>query len=102
MLHPSFEKYLPQVQQLFQKHKIKNAYAFGSVVTDRFKEDSDVDLLINFMEGLDPLEMGQSIWDLEDELNALLKREVDILTERSLKNRFFIKELNETRVPIYG
>ena len=101
MIHPSFSSYLPQVKELFAKHKIKNAYAFGSVLTDRFNQDSDVDLLINFMDYSNPLEVGQSIWDLEDALELVTARKIDLLTERSLKNHYFIKELNNTKQLIY-
>lgn len=86
MIHPSFSPYLPQVKELFAKHKIKNGYEFGSVLTDRFNQDSDIDLLINFMDYSNPLEVGQSIWDLEDALELVTARKIDLLTERSLKN----------------
>ena len=102
MLHPAFQKELPKVIELFKKHKIKSAYAFGSVVTDRFNPASDVDLIVNLEEGLDPVIAGGHLWDLQDELRDLFNREIDLITERSLKNPYFIKELNETRLPIYG
>ena len=31
---------------------VKRLYAFGSVVSDKFREDSDIDFLISFMENL--------------------------------------------------
>lgn len=102
MLHPTFQKELPQIIQLFKKHKIKNAFAFGSVVTDNFNLNSDVDLIINFQDNLDPVTAGEHWWNLHDELRELLHREIDLVTERSLKNPYFIKELNQTRFPIYG
>ena len=51
---------------------------------------------------LDPLETGEHLWNLTYELEDLLKRNVDLLTERSLKNPYFIQRLNETKFPIYG
>jgi|ERR1019366_25867 predicted nucleotidyltransferase len=102
MLHPTFQKELPKVIELFKKHKIKNAYAFGSVVTDKFNPQSDVDLIINFQDNLEPLAAGEHWWNLHDELRELLHREIDLVTERSLKNPYFIKELNQTKLPIYG
>jgi uncharacterized protein len=39
---------------------------------------------------------------LHDELRDLFNREIDLVTERSLKNPYFINELNETRFLIYG
>jgi hypothetical protein len=93
---------MPKVIALFKKHKIKRAYVFGSVLTDKFNEQSDVDFLVNLQEGLDPVDAGGHLWDLTYELEDLLNRKIDLITERSLKNPYFIKELNETRLPIYG
>ena len=102
MLHQSFQVYLPDVIVLLQKHKIKTAYVFGSVTTDRFTASSDVDFLVSMQDNLDPVEAGGHLWDLYDELKTLLHREVDLLTERSLKNPYFIVEINKTKETIYG
>ena len=101
-LHQSFKPYIPQIIELFKKHKIVNACVFGSVLTNNFNTDSDVDFLVNIEEGLDPVEAGGHLWDLYDSLKELLNRDVDVLTERSLKNPYFIQELNNTKLPIYG
>ncbi len=102
MIHQSIQPYLPQVIELFKKHKIINAYVFGSVLTDKFNSNSDVDFLVTIQSDLDPLETGEHLWDLTYELEDLLKRDVDLLTERSLKNPYFIQRLNETKFAIYG
>ena len=102
MIHATIQPYLPQVVKLLEKHKIKNAYVFGSVISDKFNEQSDVDFLVNLQEGLDPVEAGGHLWDLIFELEFLLNRKVDLLTERSLKNPYFIEELKNKRVAIYG
>ena len=101
MLQPMLEQQLPKVIEILKKYKIKRAYAFGSICNDSFNDKSDIDLLIAFQENIDPLYKGQSLWDLEDELKNVLNRDVDILTETQLKNPYFIKELNETKIPIY-
>ena len=102
MIHPFLQSHLPLVIELFKKHKITSAYAFGSVVTDKFNDESDVDFIINFDEGLDPLERGELWWDLYESLVDNIHREVDLITEKSLKNPYFIEEVNETKVKIYG
>lgn len=102
MIHPSFQEKLPEVVNLLRKHQIKSAFVFGSAVTNQFNEKSDIDLLINFNEGLDPLIAGEHWWDLHDELRNLFHREIDLITERSLKNPYFINELNRTKFLIYG
>lgn len=102
MIHPSIQPYMPQMLFLFEKHKIKKAYFFGSVLTEKFNENSDVDFLVSIQENLDPVDAGGHLWDLTHELEDLLRRNVDLLTERSLRNSYFIDELNETKFPIYG
>lgn len=102
MIHPVLQTRMPKVIDLLKKHKVKNAYVFGSVLTDKFNEQSDVDFLVNFQEGLEPLERGKLWWDLHDSLRDSLNREVDILSEKALKNPYLIKELDETKVKIYG
>ncbi len=93
---------MPEIISLLKKHEIKNAYVFGSVLTNKFNEDSDVDFLVTIQENLDPVEAGGHLWDLTYELEDLLKRKIDLITEKSLKNPYFIKELNETKFSIYG
>jgi predicted nucleotidyltransferase len=43
-------------------HKVKNAYLFGSVLTDRFNSASDVDFLVNYDPSMDPLERSELLW----------------------------------------
>jgi len=102
MLHPEFKAQLPLITQLFKDKKVKRAYAFGSLVTDRFNDESDIDLLITFEDGLEPLEKGEMWWDLHDGIRDIFNREVDLLTESSLKNPYFIEELNEKKELIYA
>jgi len=95
--------YLPLIISLFEQHKIKDAYLFGSAITDKFDDKkSDVDFLINFVDGIDPVEKGELLWNLRFSLEDHLKRPIDLITETSLKNPYFIEEVNETKMKIYG
>lgn len=97
MLHDK----LPEVITLLKNNKVKRAYAFGSSVKETFNEQSDVDLLIAFDDNLNPVDYGQHYFDLIDQLEGLLQRPVDIITEPSLKNPYFIKSVNESKVLLY-
>ncbi|MCF6332227.1 MAG: nucleotidyltransferase domain-containing protein [Draconibacterium sp.] len=91
-----------KIKVLFKTHKIEKAYVFGSAVTGKFDEKSDLDFLIKFQPGLNPLEKGELWWNLHDTLRDFFNREIDIVTESSLKNPYFIKEIDETKELIYG
>ncbi|MGC4129219.1 MAG: nucleotidyltransferase domain-containing protein [Bergeyella sp.] len=95
-------EYQEQLAEVFSRYKVVRAYLFGSAVRNDFNENSDVDFLIHFDKNLkDPLEKGKLWWDLHDELRDLLGREIDLVTENSLKNPYFIQELNKTKFLIY-
>jgi predicted nucleotidyltransferase len=102
MIHPFLQEKLPAINKLFSENHVKNAYAFGSVCTNKFNEHSDVDLLINMDEDLEPLVRGELMLNVWDALEEILSRRVDLLSEKSLTNPYFIEELNEKKVLVYG
>jgi len=102
MLHPFLNEKLPEITKMFKEHHVKSAYAFGSVVTDKFNDDSDVDFIINMDESLEPANRGELMWNVWDKLEEILKRKVDLVSENSLQNPYFIEELNEKKVFLYG
>ncbi|RIH62956.1 nucleotidyltransferase domain-containing protein [Mariniphaga sediminis] len=92
---------IEKIRLFFEMHKIERAFIFGSAVTGEFNEESDLDFLVRFQPDLDPLEKGELWWNLHDKLRDFFNREIDIVTENSLKNPYFIEELNETKELIY-
>ena len=99
MLAPIITNNLPQIKNICQKHYVKELYVFGSAVTDKFTEKSDLDFAIDF-DGVDEKEFANNYFDLIETLQALLKRKVDFVTEKYLNNKYFIRELNETKVKL--
>lgn len=95
------ENHNKDIQTLCKTHKVKSLYAFGSVLTDKFNNESDVDLIVDF-ENLDVLEYGDNYYDLKFSLENILNRTVDLLEEKAIKNPYFRKTLNQNKVMIYG
>jgi uncharacterized protein len=93
---------LVQLKPIFQSHKVVKAYIFGSVLSEKFNSESDIDFLITFRPELDPLEKGELWWSLYDALRDFFNREIDLIAENSLKNPYFIQEINQTKELIYG
>ena len=46
MIHPILQQKLPEVMSICKQHRVKQLYAFGSVCTDKFNNDSDIDFII--------------------------------------------------------
>ncbi|HUH32628.1 MAG TPA: nucleotidyltransferase domain-containing protein [Daejeonella sp.] len=92
---------LESLNELCRTHQVKTLYAFGSSVNDQlFSETSDIDLMV-VVDVSDPLEKGEKLMSLWNNLELLFQRKVDLLTESSLKNPYLIDSINKTRVKIY-
>jgi predicted nucleotidyltransferase len=39
---------ISEISALCKAHKVKYLYAFGSVLNEKFNEDSDIDLVVDF------------------------------------------------------
>ena len=95
------EKNNDRIKKLCEKYKVKSFSAFGSVVRNDFKDDSDIDFVVDFNE-TDPFKYTDLYFQLKDNLEKLLKRQIDLIEERGIKNQFFRKELDSTKILIYG
>ena len=95
------ENNLDAIKRLCQVSKVKSLFAFGSVTRDDFTDESDIDLIVDFDEN-DPLKYSDLYFNLKDKLEGLLRRKIDLLEERAIRNPFFRQELEQTKVKIYG
>jgi len=94
------QPYLLQVTPLCESHHVAQLYAIGSVLTDRFRDESDVDLLVTFGK-IDLLQYADNYFDLQEKLESLFGRRVDLVIEKDLKNEALLKEINRTKLKIY-
>lgn len=42
------ELHITKILELCKHYKVKTLYVFGSILTPRFRKDSDIDLLVRF------------------------------------------------------
>ncbi len=89
------------IKKLCEKYRVRTFSAFGSVTREDFNENSDIDFIVDFDEN-DPFEYTDLYFQLKENLEQLLKRQIDLIEVRGIKNPFFKKELDETKVLIYG
>jgi hypothetical protein len=95
------DQYTYIIQQLCAKHKVKKLYAFGSVLTDEYRNDSDVDFIVDF-EPLDLNQYADNYFSLKFALEDTLRRPIDLLEEKAIKNPYFKKAVENQRQLIYG
>jgi uncharacterized protein len=80
-----------QILAIAQRHGARNVRVFGSVARGEADEESDVDLLVTFDPGVTLLRHAA----LARELNTLLGRKVDVVSDRALRPRVRERVLNE-------
>ena len=92
---------IDELKRLCNLYKVRSMYAFGSVCTNRFNDNSDIDLLISF-ENLSIEQYTDNYFDLHYKLQDLFNRKIDLLTDKSLSNPYFIKGMEQTKQLIYA
>ena len=95
------EPKINQIKELCKSNKVKSLFAFGSVTREDFNENSDIDLVVDFEES-DPFKYTDLYFNVKSKLEEILKRHVDLLEERGIRNEIFRKQLENTKVKIYG
>jgi len=73
-----------EIAEFCKKWNINEFSFFGSVLTDNFRPDSDIDVLVTFEE-----DARHTLFDLvhmQDELKQIFGRDVDIVSRRGIES----------------
>lgn len=95
-------KYADEIKLLCKQNQVKELYFFGSILDrKRFTTKSDIDILVDFKQGITLEEYTDSYFGLLFSLEDLLKRKIDITTTKSVRNPYFQQELEATKSLFY-
>ncbi len=92
---------MDKIRTLCESHNVERLFVFGSACTNKFNATSDIDLLVSFKK-TNFREYTDNYFDMSFKLEDLFNRSVDLITERCLSNPYFIEEVNESKVLVYG
>ena len=95
------ERNIDKIRDLCSRHKVRRLFVFGSVLTDRFKKDSDIDLVVDFQD-VNLYEYADNYFDLKESLENLFKRNVDLLEEKAIKNPYLKQSIDSSKQLVYG
>lgn len=88
---------------LCSRYKVKTLYLFGSILTPRFRKDSDIDFLVKFDKENIPLaDYADNFFDFQYALEDLFGRKIDLVCEDAIKNPYFRMEVDSKKQLIYG
>jgi predicted nucleotidyltransferase len=91
---------LPEIKSLLKKYGVESAYLFGSAAKQTQHRGSDVDFLIRFKKDLDYETYGNNYFGLLYSLQALLKKDVELVAEETLSNPYLIQSINESKIQL--
>ncbi|MCK4357387.1 MAG: nucleotidyltransferase domain-containing protein [Candidatus Cloacimonetes bacterium] len=94
------ERNIDNIKKLCSKYKVAKLYIFGSYNTERFNKDSDIDFIVIFKD-VTLIEYADNYFDFKFSLEDLLKRNIDLLEEKSIKNPFLKEAIDSSKKLVY-
>ncbi len=89
------------LRDLCQQFRVERLYLFGSAVSGRFDSGkSDLDFLVILQEQ-PAAEYAENYFGLAHGLEKLFERHVDLVTESSIRNRYFREAVQAQRELLY-
>ena len=95
------ESNIDAITALCKSHNVSQLFVFGSVLTNRFKKDSDIDLIVDF-QGVDLYNYADNYFDLKDSLERLFNREVDLLEDKAIQNPYLRQSIDSSKQLIFS
>lgn len=93
---------LSKIIQICQKFHVTHLWVFGSILTQRFSPESDIDILVEFDKSKIKLEdRADNFFDFIYSLEGLLKRKIDLTEYSAIKNKYFKKEVDNTKMLLW-
>lgn len=99
---------LEEIVTACKAHCVQELFVFGSAVRDDFHKDSDIDFIADFTLQRNTRDMRtiERYYDnkdgLQERLSQLLNRDVDLLTESSIRNKYLFHFINQEKQLLYA
>lgn len=107
-MHTLIEENKKELTELCKQHYIKNLYVFGSITKAGFNDKSDIDFLYeidlaNFKDwATGAYDYTDNILSFELGLKKLFNREIDLVPDIYIQNRFLKKSIEQTKRIVYA
>jgi len=93
--------YTTDITNLCQQYNVLSLYAFGSVLTNRFNRNSDIDLIVEIDES-DPFDYAENYFDFKFALEDLFKRPIDLIENKAIRNPIMREHINNSKQLVYA
>ena len=95
--------HISDIHDICRRYHVKSLWAIGSVLTENFRPDSDLDFLYELDQASIPA--GHYLKCLDGLIAGLLAlfsgREIDLIHYPDLRNPYFIQSIEDTKTLLY-
>lgn len=91
----------PQLAEVCRRFAVRELYVFGSVVSGRMNDESDLDFIVRFESAL-PAGAFDRFMGLKEALGLLYGCRVDLLTLKPFRNAVFQAEVDQSKTLLYA
>lgn len=92
-----------KIMEICRRFHVRRLWVFGSILTNRFNDNSDVDFCVDFDKTkINLMDYADNFFDFQYALEDVFGRKVDITEDSAVRNPYFRQELDRTRKLIYG
>ena len=88
------------LHNICKKYNIIKLYLFGSFAKNTSTDSSDIDFLVTFGD-VDLYNYFDNFLNVKYELEKLYERKVDLVEEKTIKNPFLQKSINQSKILLY-
>src|SRR5690606_41975443 len=89
------------LRDLRKSNYVEHLFLFSSSTKNKLPEKSDSNFFVNFSSEQDLIDYADNYFAFLSELQQFFGREIDLVTEKSLRTPILIQEINKTKVPVY-
>ena len=95
------DSFTGEINNLCIQNRVRTLYVFGSVLTGKFTDKSDIDLVVD-IDSDDPFDYADSYFNLKFALQDLFKRPIDLLENKAIKNPYIRRNIDNSKSLIYA
>jgi predicted nucleotidyltransferase len=95
------QQHLSEIEQACVACNVEELYVFGSVLSDKFNAESDLDFVVSIA-SKDPIEYAEHYFQLKFALERIFNRKIDLLEAKALHSQILQEAINRQKRLIYA
>jgi hypothetical protein len=89
-----------RIRKLCEQHYVSQLSVFGSILTGKFDQNSDIDLLVDFS-NIELQNYADNYFSLKQALEEIFRRQVDLLENKAIKNPYLRQSIDSSKRILY-